>query len=207
MGVKKIPIPGFCWDQKGTIDAMPPDKLCCVYRFSKDKGNMTHTGVYTGDGYVIHAHGHAKGVVRQKLAAYPWTHFAYRKMAAEQAAKAVAWANGKIGNPYIMGAYKRKCTPAFRKNRAAAYPKSAANIIKYCPVLNKKQATCSGCKYNGKLAFDCAQLTRYAYDSVSLYLPSGATNQYEERIPENAPGVQDLLSKAKPTLRTGSRGK
>lgn len=90
-----------------------------------------------------------------------------------------AWVIARIGNPYIMGCTGAICTPAQRRARAAQYPGSASNIKKYCPVLSGKQATCTGCKYNGKQAYDCAQLTRRAAESVGLALPSGATNQWK----------------------------
>jgi cell wall-associated NlpC family hydrolase len=89
-----------------------------------------------------------------------------------------AWANAHIGCPYIFGATMKTCTPSYRRARQEQYPAYASKIKAYCPVLKGSQRTCAGCKYNGKPAFDCAQLTRWAANSVGIYLPSGATNQW-----------------------------
>ena len=35
MSVKKIHVPGFCWDEKGGIESMPPDTVCCVYHYKE----------------------------------------------------------------------------------------------------------------------------------------------------------------------------
>ena len=89
------------------------------------------------------------------------------------------YATSKIGCAYIYGGYgERKCTPAFRRERAGAYPDYKANIYKYCPVLSGKQSNCTGCKYNNKQAYDCAQLTRYACKSAGQELVSGANSQW-----------------------------
>ena len=39
------------WAQKGTIDSLPKDKVCLLYRWNGS--NMQHTGVYCGNGYFI----------------------------------------------------------------------------------------------------------------------------------------------------------
>jgi hypothetical protein len=61
------------WAERGTIDKLPKDKVCCVFR--EDDGHMGHVGMYQGDGWVIHAKGHDYGVVKTKLSADPWTHY------------------------------------------------------------------------------------------------------------------------------------
>ena len=62
------------WSEKGTVDRMPDNVLCCVFRQSG--GKMQHTGLYLGDGTVVHAQGTKTGVIRQKFTEYPWTHYA-----------------------------------------------------------------------------------------------------------------------------------
>lgn len=62
----------------GTIDTIPLDKVCCLYRQdTTDKNKMAHTGLYLGDGQsFIHAAGSKTGVVKSTLKAYGrWTHW------------------------------------------------------------------------------------------------------------------------------------
>jgi len=99
-----------------------------------------------------------------------------------------------VGCPYVYGATAAKCTPAYRKARIEQYPDYAASIQKYCPVLSGKQANCSGCKYEGKLAFDCAQLTRYAAKAAGFELPSGSKSQFTKV----AWMVKDTIDKLQP---------
>ncbi len=84
------------------------------------------------------------------------------------------------GCAYIYGATGQKCTPSYRRERAQQYPDHAAAIRENCPVLSGKQATCDGCKYNGRKAYDCAQLTRYSAKAAELELPSGASSQWNK---------------------------
>ena len=51
----------------GSIDTMPDIPGVCV--FMQD---MSHVGVYIGGGYVVEATGHARGVVKTKLAGRGW---------------------------------------------------------------------------------------------------------------------------------------
>lgn len=53
--------------ESGSIDTMPDIPGVCV--FMRD---MSHVGVYIGDGYVVEASGHAMGVVQTKLAGRGW---------------------------------------------------------------------------------------------------------------------------------------
>lgn len=53
--------------ENGSIDTMPDIPGVCV--FMRD---MSHVGVYVGDGYVVEATGHARGVVKTKLAGRGW---------------------------------------------------------------------------------------------------------------------------------------
>lgn len=62
------------WSEKGTIDKMPRDKVCCVFRKSGSK--MEHTLLYDGEGHYIHDSGEVKKVDTGKYAA---THYAIPK--------------------------------------------------------------------------------------------------------------------------------
>jgi hypothetical protein len=53
--------------ENGSIDTMPDIPGVCVFM-----GDMSHVGVYVGGGYVVEATGHAKGVVKTKLAGRGW---------------------------------------------------------------------------------------------------------------------------------------
>ena len=62
------------WEEKGTIDQMPKDKLCCVFKYSA--GKMKHTGLYIGNGNIVHCSGEVK---RGKITDKGWTHYAIPK--------------------------------------------------------------------------------------------------------------------------------
>lgn len=84
-----------------------------------------------------------------------------------------------VGCPYVFAATGQICTPSLRRNRAEARPDYAERIYKYCPVLSGSQASCSGCKYEGKQAFDCRGLTYTTCKEAGLKISSvGATTQY-----------------------------
>lgn len=53
--------------ENGSIDTMPDIPGVCV--FMQD---MSHVGVYVGGGYVVEATGHARGIVKTKLAGRGW---------------------------------------------------------------------------------------------------------------------------------------
>lgn len=53
--------------ESGSIDTIPDIPGVCV--FMRD---MSHVGVYIGGGYVVEATGHARGVVKTKLAGRGW---------------------------------------------------------------------------------------------------------------------------------------
>lgn len=65
------------WEESGTIDTLPMDKVCFLYRDAN--GVKQHTGVYQGDGTVIDARGTKNGVIHTELNSYPWTHWAIPK--------------------------------------------------------------------------------------------------------------------------------
>ena len=63
------------WVRKGSIDTMPEDEPCYVYRGSTS-GKMEHTGFSLGDGTCVHAKGTAYGVLREAVRMPGWTHWA-----------------------------------------------------------------------------------------------------------------------------------
>ena len=104
-------------------------------------------------------------------------------MATAKGRKIAEYAESKIGCAYIWGGYGEKlCTPSFRKERASAYPSQKKNIYRYCQVLSGQKTVCNGCKYNGKQAYDCAQLTRYACKAGGKELVSGANSQWKSGV-------------------------
>lgn len=62
------------WTQKGPIADMPRDVVCCV--FMKNGEKMSHTGIHTGNGDIIHCSGTVK---RGKITDRGWTHYAIPK--------------------------------------------------------------------------------------------------------------------------------
>lgn len=117
------------------------------------------------------------------------------------------YAISKLGCAYIYGGYgEKQCTPAFRRERASAYPSQKGNTYANCPVLSGKQKKCDGCQWHGKQAYDCAQLTRYACKAAGQELPSGATNQWEQ-VAWAAKGTIDTLPDAPGVLLYQSNGK
>lgn len=102
------------------------------------------------------------------------------------------WCLQRVGNPYIYGATGKACTPSYRQARAAQYPSYAAKIEKNCPRLSGKASTCKDCKWadpdtgKGKLAYDCAQFTRWCMNAVGISLVSGANSQWQKTAWEQA---------------------
>lgn len=94
--------------------------------------------------------------------------------------KVATYAEAQVGAAYIYGATAERCTLGYRLARAEQYPDYADNIRNACPALSGEGTGCVGCQWNGRLAFDCAQLTRFAARAAGLELPSGATSQWED---------------------------
>lgn len=107
--------------------------------------------------------------------------------------KIADYAESKLGCAYIWGGYGEKlCSPAFRRERAEAYPSQKSNIYRYCQVLSGQKTVCNGCRYYGKQAYDCAQLTRYACKAGGQALISGANSQWRSGVWEKK-GTIDTL--------------
>ena len=62
------------WVSKGLIKDMPADKVCCV--FMKSGNTMSHTGLYIGNGQIIHCSGEVK---RDTTSNAKWTHYGQPK--------------------------------------------------------------------------------------------------------------------------------
>ena len=77
----------------------------------------------------------------------------------ERALKVIESAKSQLGNPYVFGTWGRECTPSLRRQYAGYNPGHKRAIFKACPVLSGKQPSCNGCKWEGKLAFDCRGFT------------------------------------------------
>lgn len=67
---------GSYWALKGTIDTMPRDCVCMLYKEKPTANPMQHTGIYLGDGNVVDARGSSSGVIYSKFESYPWSHWA-----------------------------------------------------------------------------------------------------------------------------------
>ena len=97
----------------------------------------------------------------------------------EKALKVIEAAKSQLGNPYVFGMWGRECTPSVRRRYAGYNPSHKSAIFKACPVLSGKQPSCDGCKWQGKLAFDCRGFTYWCLLQAGIKIKgSGATSQY-----------------------------
>lgn len=97
----------------------------------------------------------------------------------EKALKIIEAAKSQLGNPYVFGMWGRECTPSVRRQYAGYNPSHKRAIFKACPVLSGKQPSCDGCKWQGKLAFDCRGFTYWCLLQAGIKIKgSGATAQY-----------------------------
>ena len=97
----------------------------------------------------------------------------------EKALKIIEAAKSQLGNPYVFGMWGRECTPSLRRRYAGYNPSHKSAIYKACPVLSGKQPSCDGCKWQGKLAFDCRGFTYWCLLQAGIKIKgSGATAQY-----------------------------
>lgn len=94
-----------------------------------------------------------------------------------------AWLNEQLGCPYIYGGTGRTCTPDYRRTQMKEYAKYADLIVANCQQLKSTTCTtCKGCKWaidgKGRLAYDCAQLVRFAMKTIGIAMVSGAHSQW-----------------------------
>lgn len=88
-------------------------------------------------------------------------------------------AKDQLGSPYVFGTWGDMCTPTLRKRYSGYNPSHKDAIYKACPVLSGKQEDCEGCRFEGKLAFDCRGFTHWCLLQVGIDIKgSGATSQY-----------------------------
>lgn len=85
----------------------------------------------------------------------------------------VAVAEGQIGSPYVYGTWGQLCTVSLRKRYARYKPSQRAITYKRCAVLNGSQSTCAGCKYEGKLAFDCRGFIHWCLLKADINITGG----------------------------------
>ena len=64
----------YVWAIKGSIDQMPYNQVCALYK--RNNNRMVHAGIYLGDGLAVHARGHDYGVVLQEYDRIGFTHYA-----------------------------------------------------------------------------------------------------------------------------------
>ena len=109
-----------------------------------------------------------------------------------------AWCESRVGCPYIYGGTGQPCTVAYRQARAAQYPDKAGKIKNNCPRMMGQATTCADCRWCdpetgvGKLAYDCAQLSRAAMAAVGISLVSGANSQWNQTLWEDRGGIAEL---------------
>lgn len=80
-------------------------------------------------------------------------------------------AAGQLGSPYIYGTWGKKvCSVALRKQYAGYNPSQAAITFKRCQQLRPKSPvkTCDGCRFKGRLAFDCRGFTHWLLERVGI---------------------------------------
>lgn len=86
----------------------------------------------------------------------------------------------QVGAAYVWGAWGQPCTPEYRRKLAGYTPLKCDLIYENCQVLFRKQNSCAGCKYEGRLAFDCRGLTHYLLKArgIIALTGQGANSQY-----------------------------
>lgn len=86
-------------------------------------------------------------------------------------------AEGQIGSPYVYGTWgKAKCSVSLRKRYASYRPSQKAITYKRCQQLRdgSKITTCDGCKYKGRLAFDCRGFTHWTLAQAGIQIEGQA---------------------------------
>ena len=64
------------WSEKGPIENMPQNKVCCVFRYDSSTKKMEHTLLYDGEGHYIHCSSEVK---KCSVSQYKPTHYAIPK--------------------------------------------------------------------------------------------------------------------------------
>ena len=64
------------WEEKGSIDTLPKDRVCCIFRYDSSTKKMEHTLLYDGEGHYIHCSGEVK---KCDISKYKATHWAIPK--------------------------------------------------------------------------------------------------------------------------------
>ena len=114
-----------------------------------------------------------------------------------KAEKVIQSAKEALGSPYVFGAWGDLCTPTLRKKYAGYNPSHAEAIKRNCPVLSNKAEDCEGCKYEGKLAYDCRGFTHWCFKQVGIEIAgAGATTQYNTGSNWTVRGVLDDMPDA-----------
>jgi hypothetical protein len=106
------------WARTGAISTLP-DRPCLL--FVKKGGSMSHTGVYVGGGYCIHASGHSAGVIKSKMPR-SWTHWAIPVGLYEEGGTGVGYVNLRFGDKgmAVVDMQKRLMTLGYRLPRYGA---------------------------------------------------------------------------------------
>lgn len=81
-----------------------------------------------------------------------------------------------LGCPYVYGTWGQPCTVALRKRYAGYRPSQKAITYKRCQRLrpSKPVNTCDGCKYKGRLAFDCRGFVHYVLKAAGIEITGQA---------------------------------
>lgn len=88
----------------------------------------------------------------------------------------VSTAESLLGCPYVYGTWgKAVCTPSLRSRYASYNPEQKAVTYARCQRLRESSPTdtCEGCKYQGKLAFDCRGFTHYCLAAAGIEITGG----------------------------------
>lgn len=110
---------------------------------------------------------------------YPGTEILTEGNMSETVEKILQAAESQLGSPYVFGAWGNECTPSLRRRYADYNPEHEENIRKGCQVLNGSGSSCEGCKWQGRLAFDCRGFTHWCLLQGGINIQGGgATSQY-----------------------------
>ena len=86
-------------------------------------------------------------------------------------------AESQIGSPYVYGTWgKAVCSVSLRKRYANYRPSQKAITYARCQQLRDKKpkSSCDGCKYKGKLAFDCRGFVNWVFGQVGITIEGQA---------------------------------